>query len=228
MLDGMAGLIDALEQELAARKQQYEWYRDKLLKMTNGGGYRKLTLGEIGRVAMCKRILKNQTSSVGEVPFFKIGTFGRQPDAYISRELFEEYRTKYSYPTKGAVLLSAAGTIGRTVVFDGEDAYYQDSNIVWLEHDESKVLNGYLKYCYQLNPWKVSKGGTIERLYNDNLLQSEIVVPPLAEQKKIAAKLDAFDKLCNSTTEGLPGEIALRKRQYEFYRDQLLTFKKAG
>ena len=60
------------------------------------------------------------------------------------------------------------------------------------------------------------------------IINKQIVVPPLAEQKKIAAKLDAFDKLCNSMTEGLPGEIALRKRQYEFYRDRLLTFKKAG
>ena len=88
--------------------------------------------------------MKDQTSAVGDVPFFKIGTFGKEPDAYISRELFEEYRKKYSYPKKGEILISCSGTIGRTVVFDGNDAYFQDSNIVWIKNDESIVLNRYL------------------------------------------------------------------------------------
>ena len=81
--------------------------------------------------------------------FFKIGTFGREPDAYISREEFEEYKATYAYPRKGDILISAAGTIGRTVDFDGEDAYYQDSNIVWIANDESIILNRYLYYYYQ-------------------------------------------------------------------------------
>ena len=97
---------------------------------------------------MCKRILKNQTTSEGDIPFYKIGTFGKKADAFISRQLFEEYKEKYSFPKKGTILISASGTIGRTVVYDGEPAYYQDSNIIWLEHDESKILNSYLYYCH--------------------------------------------------------------------------------
>ena len=84
--------------------------------------------------------MKAETSSEGDVPFFKIGTFGKEPDAYISREKFDEYRQKYSFPKKGDVLISAAGTIGRAVIYDGEPAYYQDSNIVWLDNDENKVF----------------------------------------------------------------------------------------
>ena len=61
---------------------------------------------------------------------------------------YEEYRKAYSYPKKGDILISAAGTIGRTVVYNGEDAYYQDSNIVWIDNDESIILNKYLLYCY--------------------------------------------------------------------------------
>ena len=80
----------------------------------------------------------------------QLGTFGKEPDAYISREKFDEYRQKYSFPKKGDVLISAAGTIGRAVIYDGEPAYYQDSNIVWLDNDENKVLNKYLFYYYQL------------------------------------------------------------------------------
>jgi type I restriction enzyme R subunit len=66
---------------------------------------------------MCKRIMKAETSMEGDVPFFKIGTFGRIPDAYISRKTYEEYKSKYSYPKKGDILISASGTIGRTVIY---------------------------------------------------------------------------------------------------------------
>ena len=84
--------------------------------------------GDLGTVAMNKRIYKEQTSENGEIPFYKIGTFGGQPDAYISRELFEEYREKYPYPQAGDILISASGSIGRTVEYTGRDEYFQDSN----------------------------------------------------------------------------------------------------
>ena len=189
----------------------------------DGVEYKKL--GEIGKVCMCKRILKDQTSSSGDIPFFKIGTFGGSADAYISKDLFEEYVKKYSYPKKGDILISAAGTIGRTVVFDGNPSYFQDSNIVWLKHDESVVLNSYLRYIYSLNPWAVSTGGTIARLYNDNILNAVIPVPPLEEQQRIVDILDRFDALTTDISQGLPAEIEARRKQYEYYRDQLLTFK---
>lgn len=130
-------LIAELTAELAAREKQYEYYRNRLLNF--GDNVEWKTLGNIGRVAMCKRILKSQTTSTGDVPFYKIGTFGKKADAFISKELFLEYKEKYSYPKKGSILISAAGTIGRTVIYDGKPAYYQDSNIVWLEHDETVV-----------------------------------------------------------------------------------------
>ncbi|OUN38968.1 restriction endonuclease subunit S [Faecalibacterium sp. An77] len=217
-------LTAELTVELTARQKQYEYYRDRLL--IQGDKVVWMTLGDIGKVSMCKRIMKAETSSQGEVPFFKIGTFGKEPDAYITREKFEEYCEKYSFPKKGDVLISAAGTIGRTVIYDGKPAYYQDSNIVWLDNDESKVLNKYLYYYYQLQPWAVSTGGTIARLYNDNISKAKIAVPPLDEQHRIVSILDRFDALCNDLTSGLPAEIAARQKQYEYYRDKLLTFNK--
>ena len=218
-----AELTAELTVELTARQKQYEYYRDRLL--IQGDKVVWMTLGDIGKVSMCKRIMKAETSSQGEVPFFKIGTFGKEPDAYITREKFEEYCEKYSFPKKGDVLISAAGTIGRTVIYDGKPAYYQDSNIVWLDNDESKVLNKYLYYYYQLQPWAVSTGGTIARLYNDNISKAKIAVPPLDEQRRIVSILDRFDTLCNNLTSGLPAEIAARQKQYEYYRDKLLDFK---
>ena len=184
-----------------------------------------MTLGEIGSVCMCKRILKEQTNTQGGVPFFKIGTFGKKANSYISEELFNDYKTKYNYPKKGDILISAAGTIGRTVVFNGEPAYFQDSNIVWLNHDESIVTNAYLRLVYATNPWKVAEGGTISRLYNDNILNTAIWVPALKKQDEIVSVLDRFDALCNDLSSGLPAEIEARTKQYEYYRDKLLSFK---
>ena len=233
ILDTFTELQAELQAELQKRKQQYNYYLDNLLNFNdiNRGGQaevRWMKLKDIGKVCMCKRILKSQTSSSGDVPFFKIGTFGDNADAYISQALFNEYKAKYSYPQKGDVLISAAGTIGKTIVFDGTPSYFQDSNIVWLKHDESIVLNSYLRYCYTLNPWVVSTGGTIARLYNDNILEATIPVPSLAEQQRIVSILDRFDRLTNDLTAGLPAEIEKRKQQYEYYRDKLLTFKRKG
>ena len=188
-------------------------------------GYVRIEVGTIGKICMCKRIMKSETSSEGDVPFYKIGTFGGQANAYITRETFEKYKSLYSFPKKGDILISAAGTIGRTVIYDGEPSYYQDSNIVWVDNDEKIVLNKYLYYCYQLNPWKVSTGGTIARLYNDNIASALINVPSLEEQARIVQNLDRFDKLCNDISEGLPAEIEARQKQYEYYRDKLLTFE---
>ena len=188
-------------------------------------GYVRISLGDIGSICMCKRILKSQTNTVGGVPFYKIGTFGKEADAYISQETFNEYRSKYNFPKKGDVLISAAGTIGRTVVYDGKPAYFQDSNIVWIDNDESIVLNSYLRYCYELKPWKASEGGTIPRLYNDNIAKAVIAVPSIEEQKRVVSILDRFDAICNDLTSGLPAEIDARQKQYEYYRNKLLSFK---
>ena len=189
-------------------------------------GYVRIPLGDVGSICMCKRILKSQTNTASGVPFYKIGTFGKEADAYISQETFDEYRSRYNFPKKGDVLISAAGTIGRTVVYDGKPAYFQDSNIVWIDNDESIVLNSYLRYCYELKPWKASEGGTIPRLYNDNIAKAVIAVPSIEEQKRIVSILDRFDAICNDLTSGLPAEIEARQKQYEYYRDKLLNFRK--
>ena len=212
-----------LNEELTARKKQYSWYRDYLLKFENK--VEMVKLGSIGKVSMCRRILKSETNIVGGIPFFKIGTFGKKEDAYISIEKFNEYKEKYSYPKKGMVLISTSGTIGRTIVFDGKPAYYQDSNIVWIDNNEEKVLNKYLYYFYQTSPWKIDMGGTIERLYNENIEKTIIPLPPLEVQKRIVEVLDNFEKICNDLNIGLPAEIEARQKQYEFYRNFLLTFK---
>jgi len=101
------------------------------------------------------------------------------------------------------------------------------------EEDERIVLNKYLYYFYQIADWNPSDGGVIKRLYNDNLKKVKIPIPfpadpekSLAEQMRIVTILDKFDALTNSFIEGLPREIELRQKQYEYYRDLLLGFPK--
>lgn len=151
-------------------------------------------LGDLGKVSMNKRIFKDQTFESGDVPFYKIGTFGGVPDAYISRELFEDYKSKYPYPTKGDILISASGSIGRTVVYQGGDEYFQDSNIVWLNH-EGRIDNKFLNQFYSIVKWEGLEGSTIKRLYNKNILETSIKLPTLTEQKKIGGFFDKFDKI---------------------------------
>jgi len=169
-----------------AFKPQY-----KCINYTPAWEQRKL--GEFGSVAMCKRIYKEQTSEQGDVPFFKIGTFGADPDAFISNELFEDCKRTYPYPTPGTLLISAAGSIGRIVEYQGEKAYFQDSNIVWLEHDH-RLNDAFLKPLYSKIEWGL-EGSTIKRLYNKDLLSAEVTIPDGREQKEIGqffAKLDSL------------------------------------
>ena len=168
-------------------------------------------LGEIGSVSMNKRIFKDETSTIGEIPFYKIGTFGGKADAFITRKKYEEYKKKYPYPQKGNLLISASGSIGRIIEYNGEEAYYQDSNIVWLDHDNT-ILDVFLKPTYEIIKWDGIEGTTIKRLYNKNILNTVIYKPTIDEQRKIG-KLFI---ILNNT-------IQLHERKYE----ELTLIKKA-
>lgn len=208
-------VISTSEQEVANLETQKKAVMKKIfsqeVRFTKADGtefpeWEEKKLGDVGRVLMCKRVLKEQTTDNGDVPFFKIGTFGGTPDAYISRELFEELKRKYSYPKIGNILLSAAGTIGRAVVFEGEEAYYQDSNIVWLDHDDS-LSDKFLYHFYDMTSWDNLEGGTVKRLYNGILLDKDIGIPHPDEQRLIAEFLSDFDEA-----------IAAAKRELELWK----------
>ena len=180
------------EQNLQNAKELFESYLQNVFE-NKGDDWEEKTLGEIGKVSMCKRILKKDTSPSGEIPFYKIGTFGKKPNAFISREKYEEFRSKYSFPKVGDVLLSASGTIGRRVIFDGKPGYFQDSNIVWIDNNGEIVLNEFLNEFYGYCDWNPSKGATISRLYNDDLRRIKISYPKSKEeQKQIVEKLDSL------------------------------------
>jgi len=183
--------------------------------------WHSLYLGDLAEIRMCKRVLSWQTSKSGPIPFFKIGTFGRQPDAFISNNLYNDFKTKYSFPQKGDVLISAAGTIGKAVVYDGENAYFQDSNIVWLEIDKTKILNDYLYHYYKVIKWASTEGSTISRLYNGIIKASPIAIPPLKEQTAIANALSDVDALLTELEKLIAKKQAIKTATMQ----QLLTGK---
>ena len=177
-----------------------------------------IRLGEIGKISMCKRILKSQTNEFSGIPFYKISTFGGTPTVYIDEKIYREYKEKYSYPKKGDILISAAGTIGKTVIFDGEASYFQDSNIVWIENDESKVTNQFLYYFLQTNPFITTNGSTIKRLYNDNLRDTKIPnVPSIQQQNQITDILGALDKKIQINNQINQELEAMAKTLYDYW-----------
>ena len=158
------------------------------------GEWEKCTLGDLCNVLMCKRILASQTNTEEGVPFYKIGTIGNAPDAYISKELFDDYKTKYNYPHKGEVMITCAGTVGKCVIYDGKDAYYQDSNIVWIDNPSQCISNSFLYHLLAKVDWRKLNSTTIIRIYNDDLRNLKLSYPRIEEQQKISRLLSLLDE----------------------------------
>ena len=187
-----------VQEEIFRELQQYQKIIDGAKQVVDNykptididPSWKIMHLGEVGKICMCKRIFKEQTKPNGDVPFYKIGTFGGEPDSYIDKTLFSEFQSKYSYPKKGEILISTSGTIGKVVEFDGSDSYFQDSNIVWISNDEKTISNKFLKVIYETINWRPTKGVTIPRLYNKNIEETKFVCPPFEVQKSIVKRID--------------------------------------
>ena len=152
-------------------------------------------LGQFADVVMCKRIFANETNENDDVPFYKISTLGGKADAFISQELFEEYKLKYSYPKKGEILITCSGTIGKCVPYNGEDAYYQDSNIVWIDNPTNELRNEFLLLLLSNVNWSKLNSTTITRIYGSDLRNLALRFPKNEkEQQKITSCLSALDK----------------------------------
>ena len=200
-LDHFEEIKKALLKHLFDQSMRFKGYSDP---------WEKRKLGDLGSVAMNKRIYKDQTSDEGEIPFYKIGSFGKQADAFISRKLFNEYKKLYPFPKKGDILISASGSIGRTIVYNGEDAYFQDSNIIWIQHD-NRLDNTFLHQLFNIIRWSGVEGTTIKRLYNKNILSTQILLPSVEEQRSIGSLLDNVDNLIAATQSKLSSLESLKK-----------------
>lgn len=216
-------LIADIEKERTLRKKQYLEYSHALFKQSDC--VKKTTLGEIVDICMCKRIMKSQTDTVGDIPFYQNGTLGGEAKLFISNDLFQEYAKKYKFPHKGDVMLSTVGTVGKTVQYNGEPAYFQDSNIVWLKRKTEDVSNEYLYWFCVSMPWKLPERATLKHLHNYMIAETEVSIPSKKRQEYVIAKFQRLESAFRLIDAELTAELESRKKQYEYYRDKLLTFK---
>lgn len=233
----IAAFFTALDEKIAVAKLQLEQINklnlsiakallsgEKRCFQSDGSRYpdwQKGKLGDAFNVKMCKRIFKEETSEEGDIPFYKIGTFCGEADSYISRETFEFYSKKYSYPQKGDTLISCSGTVGRCVEFDGEPSYFQDSNIVWLEaKDREYIYNkAYLGAVLENLTWNELSSSTIKRIYSKDLLSKEWFIPCLEEQQRISELLQAMKIKISLRTKKL---LSLQKLK-KFFMQQMFV-----
>ena len=216
-----------LTAELTARKKQYEYYRDTLLKSSIE--IKNVKLGSVCEVYDGTHQTPKYTNS--GVPFVSVENIDDLygTTKYISAEDFSKYRIK---PRIGDVFMTriTAGVIGRCTVVDKNDdlAYYV--SLALLRPEQSILDSKYLKY-YLESGWgrkelakRILWDATPTKINKDDIGKVYISLPPLEVQQRLVRVLDNFDSICSDLNIGLPAEIEARKKQYEFYRDALLTY----
>jgi type I restriction enzyme S subunit len=241
ILDAFTELTAELTTELTARKKQYNYYRDQLLSFEE----RKvewITLGEVGEFIRGKRFTKKDYVEDGGIKAIHYGEiythYGTSSTSAISQvrsELAESLR----YAETNDVIVASVGEtiedVGKAVAWLGDEkvAIHDDSYAI-----RHSLNPKYLSYCLQTEGFIAEKAkhvsrGKVKRLLIDGISKVRIAIPypndpekSLAEQARIVAILDKFDTLTNSISEGLPREIELRQKQYEYYLDLLLSFPK--
>jgi type I restriction enzyme S subunit len=131
----------------------------------------------------------------------------------------------------GDVLFSGTGTIGETAVITEEPHNWNIKEGVYtIKPNQELILSQFLRYLLTTDTirqeyMKKVAGGTVKSIPMGELEKIKIPVPALEEQHRIVTILKRFDTLCNDLSSGLPAEIEARQKQYEYYRDKLLTFK---
>lgn len=245
ILDEYTESVTALQQELTAeltaRKKQYEYYRDLLLDFgVHRGGTSECewrTLEEVctikGRIGF-RGYTRNDMVEKGQgaISFSPANIINHtvyyNDNTYISWEKYEE--SPEIMVEIGDVLLCKTGsTLGKTAIIDylPEKATINPQLVVLKNiHCNSRFLKYFLTTFYFQNELQKRKGlGSVPNISQKELGDIMIPIPPAEEQERIVSILDRFDKLCNDISEGLPAEIEARRKQYEYYRDKLLSFK---
>ena len=213
ILDKFAELTAELTAELAKRKQQYQYYSQDLFSKYNNNFIALGNIAEIGTGSSNT----NEEVDDGDYPFFVRS---------------QEIRKKDTWEYDETAIITAGDGVGVGKIFHYIEGKYALHQRAYRIHIISKnVLPKYFFYCmkntflsYITQNAVHASVTSIRKRMLDNYL---VPVPPLEEQERIVAILDRFDALCNDLTSGLPAEIEARKKQYEYYRDKLLTFKEA-
>lgn len=228
-----AELTASLTVELTARKKQYNYYRDKLLSF-EGGEVEWMSLGDIARVrrgASPRPISKYITEDESGIPWIKIGDTkpGTKFITSTAQRVTVEGSKKSRVLNPGDFVISNSMSFGRPYILAIRGAIH-DGWAAISDFDEildSSFLYHFLSSDMVSNYWASKiNSGSVSNLNADIIKTLLVPVPSITEQKEIATILDKFDTLTSSITEGLPREIELRQKHYEYYRDLLLSFPK--
>ena len=235
ILDQFTELTAELTVELTARKKQYEYYRDKLL--TFGYDVSLATLGDVAIVTklagfeFTKYVRYSDSGKVIALRGLNVknGKLDLTDVKYIDNSDFSKLtRSKLHV---GDMLFTYVGTIGQVALIDEEDKYYLAPNVALIRSIDDRLSPQYMRYYFQSsNFWKTQinkllQSSSMQNIPMEKIRKFVIPLPSLEEQHRIVSILDRFDVLCNDLTSGLPAEIEARRKQYEYYRDKLLTFK---
>ncbi len=236
ILDTFTELEAELEAELVRRKQQYAYYREQLLTFDNGveGGASSewVKLGQVGEFRRGSTITKADFTNDG-VPCFHYGqVFTRysvkthKTFAFVDVEFAKKKRMIQPGELFIATTSENDDDVAKAVAWLGSKPAVAGSDAVVFQHNLEPRYASYLFTTQHFHKQKTRflTGTKVRRISAQSLAMIKVLVPPLEVQKDIADKLDAFDALVNDLTAGLPAEIAARRKQYEYYREQLLTF----
>ncbi|WP_223881315.1 restriction endonuclease subunit S [Nesterenkonia ebinurensis] len=228
--------FSALTAELEARRAQYEYYRDALLDGARQEGS-EVPIGELGQVVTGRTPKSSEASFWGkEMDFITPSDIknGMKEVSSPTRMLSKrgaENMNKVILPERSILVTCIGADMGKTVINANECATNQQINS--LVPDCSKVLPDYVFHVLtamrdQLRKQGERSGGTMPIINKTDFSKIPLPIPPLETQKRTAGQLDKFDALVNDLTSGLPAEISARRKQYEYYRDRLLTFEEAA
>jgi len=234
ILDTFTELTAELTVELTARKNQYNYYRDQLLNFEEGEVEWK-TLGEV--TTLITKGTTPKSYELGGISFIKTEAFdgtqiNRSKLSYVSETIHRTF-LKRSILEEDDILFTIAGaTIGKNAVVTSELLPANTNQALAIIRLLQTVNKKYILYILRSNHMKeyidkCAKGSAQPNLNLQQINEFYIPLPSPEEQTRIVAILDKFDALTNSITEGLPREIALRQKQYEYYRDLLLSFPKS-
>jgi type I restriction enzyme, S subunit len=232
ILDNFTELTEELTKELTARKKQYEYYRDKLL--TFGDEVPVVRLGDIGTIIRGSGLKKSDFTDNGIrcIHYGQIytyyGTFTYDTKSFVSPELAAKLKKVNSGDIIIAVTSENIEDVCKCVAWLGEDDIVTGGHTAILKHNQNpKFIAYYLQTSsFFKQKCKIAHGTKVIEVAPKELEKILIPLPPLEEQERIVAILDRFDTLCNDLTSGLPAEIEARRKQYEYYRDKLLSFPK--
>ena len=209
ILDKFTALTAELTAELNMRKKQYNYYRDQLLNLEGRENTREMRIGDI---------YDFQYGTGNTIP-----KSGGQYPVYGSNGIVGSHD---KYNSEDSPVIGHIGAYAGIVNW-GQGKHFVTYNGVICRHKSKEVLQKYAYYLLLLQDFGSKSNSASQPFVSYNILNAPIVlVPPLQEQARIVAILDKFDTLTNSITEGLPREIELRQKQYEYYRDLLLSFPK--